>query len=330
MEARAFIGPFLAERCHGVLIDSFNGSIDVLNGRGAMSMNIHHLELFYHVAQAGGVSAAARRMPYGIQQPAISAQIRQLEDSLGKPLFQRRPFELTAEGETLLAFIEPFFSRLPGVAEKLRGGADHGLRIACPEIVQRDYLPALLSAVRAETPDFHFSLHSGRVDEIKAGLRAGEIDLGLATCVSPEGEGVEFRELLRIPPVLLVAEDSPVRSAEEIFGMDRIDLPLITLPRGEPTVALFLGELEKRRIEWFPMLELAGLDLVARFVTGGHGVGLALEIPGAPKPEGVRVLELPDFPDIGFYALTAGAAPPMAEGVVREAERMISRMRAGR
>ena len=36
-------------------------------------MNVHHLELFYHVAKYGGVSAAARHMPYGIQQPAISA-----------------------------------------------------------------------------------------------------------------------------------------------------------------------------------------------------------------------------------------------------------------
>lgn len=40
-------------------------------------MNVHHLELFHHVARNGGVSAAARAMPYGIQQPAISSQILQ-------------------------------------------------------------------------------------------------------------------------------------------------------------------------------------------------------------------------------------------------------------
>lgn len=289
-------------------------------------MNVHHLELFYHVAKAGGVSAAARCMPYGIQQPAISAQILQLEDSLGKILFHRRPFQLTAEGEALFAFVGPFFSGLPGMAEKLRGGADHGLRIACPEVVQRDYLPALLSAVRATTPDFHFSLHSGRIDEIKTQLRAGKIDLGLATSLGQREEGILCHELLRVPPVLLVAEESPIRSAEEIFAMDRIDLALITLPQGEPSVALFQEELQRRKIEWFPMLELAGLDLVARFVRGGHGVGLSLEIPGSAKPEGVRVLELPGFPGTGFYALTVGPVPPMAKRVIDEAERMISGM----
>ena len=64
-------------------------------------MNVHHLELFYYVALNGGVSAAARQMPYGIQQPAISAQILQLEDSLGVTLYQRRPFQLTREGQML-------------------------------------------------------------------------------------------------------------------------------------------------------------------------------------------------------------------------------------
>ena len=37
-------------------------------------MNIHHLELFYYVAKHGGISEAVRKIPYGIQQPAVSAQ----------------------------------------------------------------------------------------------------------------------------------------------------------------------------------------------------------------------------------------------------------------
>jgi DNA-binding transcriptional LysR family regulator len=50
-------------------------------------MNIHHLELFYYVARHKGISEAVRNIPYGIQQPAISGQILQLEDFLGTTLF---------------------------------------------------------------------------------------------------------------------------------------------------------------------------------------------------------------------------------------------------
>ena len=73
-------------------------------------MNIHHLELFYYVARFGGISQAVRNIPYGIQQPAVSSQIIQLEEFLGVTLFQRRPFLLTAQGEELYSFIKPFFS----------------------------------------------------------------------------------------------------------------------------------------------------------------------------------------------------------------------------
>jgi DNA-binding transcriptional LysR family regulator len=286
-------------------------------------MNIHHLELFYHVARCKGVSAAARQMPYGIQQPAISAQILQLENSLGKTLFHRRPFELTAEGKTLFAFVEPFFAKLPAIAERLRGGADHSLRIACPEIVQRDYLPTLLGAVRASVPHFNFSLESGRVDDIKSLLRAGKIDLGLATSAGAPEDDIHCHELLRMPLVLLVPEASGLTDAAEILGRDRIDLSLITLPRGEPAVIVFQQELQRRKLEWFPMLELASVDLVTRFVLEGYGVGLVLGIPGSPRPPGVRALPLTDFPWVTFHALTLGNHTPMVDLFICETERVI-------
>ena len=125
-------------------------------------MNVHHLELFYYVATHGGVSAAARQMPYGIQQPAISAQILQLEDVLGVTLYQRRPFQLTREGQLLYDHIAPFFKGLGDVADRVRGGGETRLRIAAPEIVQREYLPELCARMQKRVKGFHFTLTDGR------------------------------------------------------------------------------------------------------------------------------------------------------------------------
>src|ERR1043165_6812535 len=55
------------------------------------AMNVHHLELFYYVARHGGISAAVRHIPYGIQQPAVSGQMRAPEDNLGGKTFARSP-----------------------------------------------------------------------------------------------------------------------------------------------------------------------------------------------------------------------------------------------
>src|SRR5206468_8657680 len=114
----------------------------------ARIMNIHHLELFYYVARHGGISEAVRNIPYGIQQPAVSAQIIQLEESLGVTLFQRRPFSLTGPGEKLFRFIQPFFEGLESLADELRGGAAQQLRFGASGTILRDHLPELAQYVR--------------------------------------------------------------------------------------------------------------------------------------------------------------------------------------
>jgi DNA-binding transcriptional LysR family regulator len=110
-------------------------------------MNIHHLELFYFVAKHGGIAAAVRNIPYGIQQPAVSGQIAKLEESLGTKLFQRRPFALSPTGTELFEFIRPFFENIDVVAERLRqnsfaaianrGSGDRAARLSAANLATR-------------------------------------------------------------------------------------------------------------------------------------------------------------------------------------------------
>ena len=97
-------------------------------------MNIHHLELFYFVAKHGGIVAAVRNIPYGMEQPAVSGQIAKLEESLGTKLFQRRPFALSTAGVELFEFIKPFFDNIHIVAGRLRQNSSPQLRVAAPSI----------------------------------------------------------------------------------------------------------------------------------------------------------------------------------------------------
>lgn len=111
-------------------------------------MNVHHLELFYYVARHGGIMEAVRNMPYGIQQPAISGQLLQLESYLGVKLFRRRPFELLPAGTDLYEFIRPFFGELGNMEKRLRSASREILRVAAPVVALRDHLPRVLQEVR--------------------------------------------------------------------------------------------------------------------------------------------------------------------------------------
>ena len=282
-------------------------------------MNVHHLELFYYVARHKGVSSAARHMPYGIQQPAISDQILQLEDSLGTTLFHRRPFRLTEEGEKLFRHITPFFSGLDELGNELRGGKEKRLRIATPEIVQRDYLPALMLRMIKRVPNFQFTLASGRIEDIETMLLEQEIDLGFSTLNSARTNDIRTRSLLKMPLVLLVPRDSRFKKAEEILGKDRIATPLISLPAADPVSRLFQEGLRKQKLDWFPSLEVSSLDIVSRYVAKGFGVGLSVAAPKSISGDLVRPLPLEGFPEVEFGAMWLGRLSPIAEVLLDEA-----------
>jgi DNA-binding transcriptional LysR family regulator len=291
-------------------------------------MNVHHLELFYYVARHGGVSAAARAMPYGIQQPAISAQILQLEDALGVTLYQRRPFQLSREGQTLYDFIAPFFAGLTEMGDRLRGGGENRLRIAAAEVVQRDYLPELFVRMRRRMKGFHFTLTYGRQQEIEALLGAQEIDIGLSTLMEKTVANIESRELMRLPMALLVPTQSGLTKAAEIFEQDRIDLPLIALEARDVVSRSFQTTLRQRGIEWLPSLEVGSLDLVLRYVVEGFGAGLVLRHPRIELPANVKVLALDDFPPLCFGAMWTGRLSPLDEAFLAEATALAGELMA--
>jgi DNA-binding transcriptional LysR family regulator len=285
-------------------------------------MNVHHLELFFYVARHGGVSAAARHMPYGIQQPAISAQILQLEDALGVTLFVRRPFSLTKEGQSLYDFISPFFGGLDDMARKLRGGGENRLRIAAPEIVQREYMPEQLARMRKRVPGFHFTLTQGRQHDIETLLMAQDIDVGVGILTDKPQSGIQVRELVKLHLVLLVSKQSGVTRASDVLERDRIDLQLVTLSSAEGISRAFQASLRQRNVDWLPALEVGSLDLVARYVAEGFGVGVSLNLPQVKLPVGVKQIPLPDFAPVSFIAMWSGRLSPLSEAFIEEAGKL--------
>src|ERR1041385_481976 len=208
-------------------------------------MNIHHLELFYYVARHGGIMEAVRNMPYGIQQPAISAQVAQLEEFLGVTLFQRRPFVLTASGEKLYQFIYPFFSSLDKMAEELQGGEARRVRIGASTIILRDHLPDLVQGVKRRFPGLKILLREGYPAQLESLLFKDEVDLVVTLIEKKHVPGLNSLVLLELPLVLLVEKNSKLTTAEQLWKRDKIDETLICLPAGEAITKSFLQQLNQ-------------------------------------------------------------------------------------
>ena len=279
-------------------------------------MNIHHLELFYYVAKYKGIAGAVRNMPYGIQQPAISAQVIQLENDLGMTLFQRRPFELTPAGVELFAFVQPFFENLNSVGETIRGGMVQTIRIGASGVVFREHLPKVLAAAKTDFPTLRPILRVGIQPEIEKWLLEGDIDLGVTVIDTNPPSELKHDKLLELPMVLVVPSRAKLKSAAAILQQDRIEQTLISLPNNEGISRTFQKELAKRKIDWPSGMEMNSLDLIDNYVSSGFGIGLSLKLPQAKRTSGVKLLPLNDFPNVGIGALWRGQLTPLGESLV--------------
>ena len=283
-------------------------------------MNVHHLELFYYVARHGGIMEAVRNMPYGIQQPAVSAQVAQLEEFLGVTLFQRRPFQLTPQGEKLYQFIHPFFSGLDKLAEELQGGEARHIRIGASLIILRDHVPELVQAVKRKFPALKISLREGFPAQLESLLMKDELDLVFTLIDKKPAAGMTSQVMLELPLVLLVEKSSKLTAVEQLWQRDKIEDTLICLPASAGITKNFLQRLTELEVEWFPGIEASSVDLVETYVARGLGIGVAVAVPGKPFHGNVRALPLPGFSPAVIGALWRGKTTPLVQAFLAEAQ----------
>jgi len=144
-------------------------------------LNFHHLFYFWRVAKLGHLRQAAESLH--VSQSALSAQIRQLEERLGEPLFIRagRGLQLSDGGQLVLAYAENIF----GLGQELLGrleGRSQGLsrlRVGSVATLSRNYQENLLRPLLTE-PGLVLTLESGLLDGLLARLVQHQLDLVLA------------------------------------------------------------------------------------------------------------------------------------------------------
>jgi len=279
-------------------------------------MNIHHLQLFYYVARHGGVCPAVRHIPYGIQQPSVSAQLRKLEDNLGVTLFQRRPFELTAAGMRLYSFLKPFFDGLETLQAEFHG-IPQLVRLGGAPLILRDYMPPMIKRVRRSFPHLRFSLMEGAQAQIEEWFDNRQIDLAVMQIHHTRPLGCRVQSLCKLPIVLLVNQHSSIQSVDDLYKIGGPDEALIG-PWPELASGHSLPEMLGCTVERSGIIEVNSIELIEHYVLEGLGVGISIALPGKDFPLGLRVVPLPGEPCVEVGAIWRDALHPAAETLLHE------------
>lgn len=252
-------------------------------------LNYHHLRYFLAVATEGGIKAASDVLH--VSPPTLSAQVRELEDFLGTPLFLRegKALVLTDAGRMVKGYAERIYGFGDEMVEVIRRGGSGGLETVFVGIV--DALPKLLASrllVMAfeELPSLHVVVREGLPGELFPALAAHQLDIVIANEAAPTPlktilfstktgrHGVRFvaspalkktyrsRPGLSGFPVLLPTRESPLRRELDRWLAEKKLSPTI---RAEFDDAAAMWEMAAAGAGATPVIDPVLPDVAARY-----------------------------------------------------------------
>ena len=232
-------------------------------------LNLEQLRTFMIVVRSGGVVRAAQSLH--LTQPAVTARIKALEDTLGTPVFDRSSGtgKLTKRGEILLQYAH----KLETLANEIErdivdpDGIEGTLRIGTSETIAQGWLPDFIGALNAQFPKLQIELNVDVSVNLRNALLAREIDLAFLL-----GPISEFSvDNVDLPPYALgwyrSAQVAHSGRAEGLYGKPVITYAKNTRPYRELRDAVLarVGP----DIQLFPS---SSLSAAMRLVTSGLGV----------------------------------------------------------
>lgn len=181
-------------------------------------MLLRHLHYFQAVAQYSSFTRAAKALH--VSQPALSQQIRQLEEHLGAQLFDRqgRTVRLTDAGEVYLRYAQQALQDLEAGRRALHDVSDlsrGSLRIAVAPTFASYLLGPLVEAFYRRYPNVTLTIQEMLQERVETQLLEDELDIGIAFD-KPTSNAVQFKPLLVETLALVINRTHPLAERKQI------------------------------------------------------------------------------------------------------------------
>ncbi|MEW2916972.1 LysR substrate-binding domain-containing protein [Ruegeria sp. ANG10] len=264
-----------------------------------MNFTLRQLKYFSAVAEQRNFGRAAQVCH--VSQPALSVQIKALEDSLGGPLFERqaRDILLTPLGRDVLDHAR----QVLGAADRLdqfardRSGGHRSLAIGIIPTIAPYLLPGVLAGLRSSDVSLRVQVREARTERLLTMLRGGEIDAGVMAL--PAGGGELFELPLFQDRFLLAGSSARLQgmttNPEALRPLDLQTAQLMLLDDGHCLTDQALEVCGQDRSSGLINMGASSLATLSRLVAEGFGLTLMPELAARAESEAVPGLKLLRF-----------------------------------
>ncbi len=236
-------------------------------------MNFTDLQVFRAVVEEGGIVKAAQKLH---RVPSnISTRIRQLETSVGIPLFHRdrRRLHLSPGGELLLGYAERLISLSDEARHVVSGAAPQGLlKLGALESTAASRLSGILADFHRRYPDVRLELTTGTNDALVSAVAERRLDAAFIA-EPPSARGLAWLPAFRENLVVISSEDHPpIATARDAEGQS-----LIAFPDGCAYRRVLQRWLKRESLATLRVLELSSYHAIVACVAAGAGIALMPE-----------------------------------------------------
>lgn len=238
-------------------------------------LNYHHLYYFYITAKTGSIAKACDTLL--LSQPAVSTQLKRLEESLGSPLFERRKQRLflTDVGRFVLDYAESIFEMGQELAEALKGKTKDLrpiFRVGILSGTPRAFGHTMLECVLKEFPTAHITVWEGQMADLTLELNEQRLDLVLSdTSIRSDGRQALSNHLVGKVPIVFAAAPKLARLHQRVPA-NLPGAPFI-LPSWNSHVARQLADLlAEWRVEPRVVAEVQDAELARHLAMAGLGI----------------------------------------------------------
>ncbi|ATH80009.1 LysR family transcriptional regulator [Ectopseudomonas mendocina] len=240
-----------------------------------LRMTLRQLQVFRAVCEHGSYSRAADEM--ALTQPAVSLQIRQLEELVGQPLFEYvgKKLYLTEAAEALRRASSDIFGRLESLDMQLSDlqGSLQGQLNLCVESSAKYFVPHLFAEFRRHYPEVSLNLTVVNHALVVRRLTLSRDDLMIMSQV-PQDMALDFMPFLNNPIVAVAAPDHPLCSQQTLQLQDLTAHALLIRESGSGTRRACEEYCNQKRAHFAQTLEIGSLDAQREAAIAGLGLAL--------------------------------------------------------
>lgn len=262
-------------------------------------LSFRQMQVFQAVYQHKGYRKAAEHL--GLSQPAVSSQMRHLENALEQPLFEYigRQLYCTEAGERVASFIERLFGQMSELQTELnllREALSGDLKLSVVTSAQ-SVLPYLLSSFLEEFPAVNVSIEVVNRAQALERLKLNLDDLVIMAMV-PESRSLSTLPFLdnELIPVLNI--NHPLNAQEIVSEQQFFAEPLLIRENGSGTRFALEQHCQQHRLLLNPVMELGSNEAIKHAVIAGLGVAVLPRLAVATELQAgiLKTLALQDFP----------------------------------